>query len=106
MNKTVEVHYRVTPDTANTIKKKSEAAGLTMTEYITRLIHSDLEPIEKDTLAKIYKELAAIGNNINQIAHKANMNMYDKKDMEMLATFQSDILQFKMDIGRMRKKYQ
>ena len=106
MNKTVEVHYRVTPETANTIKNKAQQAGLTMTEYVTRLIHSDLEPIEKDTLAKIYKELAAIGNNINQIAHKANMNMYDRKDIELLASFQSDILKFKMDIGKMRKKYQ
>lgn len=106
MNKTVEVHYRFTEKTANTIKKKSEAAGLSMTEYITRLIHSDLEPMEKDTLAKIYKELSAIGNNINQIAHKMNMDIFDSKDIDMLNGFKKDLLQFRMDIGDMRKKYE
>ena len=106
MNKTVEVHYRVTPETANTIKKKADMAGVSMTEYITRLIHSDLEPIEKDTLKNIYKELAAIGNNINQIAHKMNMDIFDTKDIKMLENFKMDILGFKSDIGAMRKKYQ
>jgi len=106
MKKTTQAHYRLDDKTADTIRKKAEAAGVTMTEYITALVNSDLEPSEKDSLKKIYRELAAIGNNINQIAHKANMNMYDKKDMDLLAEFQSDILQFKMEIGNLRKKYQ
>jgi len=106
MNKTVRLDFRFTSQTANTIKKKSELAGVTMTEYITRLIHSDLEPIEKDTLRGIYKELAAIGNNINQIAHKMNMDIFDENDMQLITDFKTNILEFKLAIAEMRKKYE
>lgn len=98
-------HYRFDNETANTIEKKASVLGISMTEYITRLVHSDTTPIEKDLLQKIYREISAIGNNINQIAHKANMNMYDVKDMERIEDFKISLYDIKQEISKLRKNF-
>lgn len=103
--KTEQGHYRFDKDTADTIEKKAASIGVSKTEYITRLVHSDNIPIEKDLLQKIYREISAIGNNINQIAHKANMNMYDVNDIEKIEEFKISLYEFKYEISKVRKKF-
>lgn len=60
------------------LKKKS---GLTMTAIISNLIMGyELHPLKTEELFRIYKELNHIGNNINQIALKANLEKHVSKE--------------------------
>jgi len=103
--KNIQGHYRFDEKTANTIKNKADALGVSQTEYITRLVLSDNVPFEKDMLKKIYRELSAIGNNINQIAHKINMNMYDVADMDRIDEFKKSLFEFKKAITIISKEF-
>lgn len=53
--------------------KQSEVCGLKMEPLIRKLIcGTNLHPRPPDTYAALLRELSAIGNNINQLAHQAN----------------------------------
>ena len=55
------------------LKKKSKKAGITESELVRRLV-TDVIVKEKpdDRFYEVMKEMRAIGNNLNQIARKAN----------------------------------
>ena len=60
------------------LRRQTEATGLKMEPLIRQLITGvTLRPRPPDTYAALLRELSAIGNNINQIAHVAN----GKKDV-------------------------
>lgn len=55
------------------LQKQTEATGLKMEPLIRQLIMGvNLRPRPPDTYAVLLRELSAIGNNINQLAHQAN----------------------------------
>lgn len=55
------------------LKKQAEIAGLKMEPTIRRLIMGvELRPRPPDVYAALLRELSAIGNNVNQLAHRAN----------------------------------
>lgn len=55
------------------LQRQSEATGLKMEPLIRQLITGvNLRPRPPDTYAALLRELSAIGNNINQLAHQAN----------------------------------
>lgn len=55
------------------LKKQAELAGLGMDPFIRTLIAGvQMRPRPPDTYAALLRELSAIGNNVNQIAHLAN----------------------------------
>ncbi len=55
------------------LQKQSEATGLKMEPLIRQLLTGvNLRPRPPDTYAALLRELSAIGNNINQLAHQAN----------------------------------
>lgn len=55
------------------MQKQSDISGLTASALIRKLIMGvQLRPRPPDTYAALLRELSAIGNNINQIAHWAN----------------------------------
>lgn len=55
------------------LRKQTEATGLKMEPLIRRLILGvNLRPRPPDTYADLLRELSAIGNNVNQLAHQAN----------------------------------
>lgn len=59
------------------LRKQAAAAGLGIDPFLRSLILGvQLRPRPPDTYAALLRELSAIGNNINQIAHTANGQKY------------------------------
>lgn len=55
------------------LKRQAEIAGMGMDPFIRSLVLGiQLRPRPPDTYAALLRELSAIGNNVNQIAHNAN----------------------------------
>ena len=55
------------------LKKQAEIAGMGLDPFIRSLIAGvQLRPRPPDEYTRLLRELSAIGNNINQIAHWAN----------------------------------
>lgn len=55
------------------LQKQCEISGLSTSAHIRKIIMgAQLRPRPPDAYAKLLRELSAIGNNINQIAHWAN----------------------------------
>ena len=53
--------------------EQAEVTGLKMEPLIRQLILGvELRPRPPDTCAALLRELSAIGNNVNQLAHQAN----------------------------------
>ena len=55
------------------LEKDAQIAGLKKEPYIRKLIMgTEIRPRPPDEFVKILRELSAIGNNVNQLAYKAN----------------------------------
>ena len=55
------------------LNEDAKIAGLKKEHYIRKLIMGNkIRPHPPDEFAKIVRELSAIGNNVNQLAYKAN----------------------------------
>ena len=66
-----------------TVKNRSKKARLTMTEYQRQMLLNGqvVERVSAEQM-ELYRQLAGMGNNINQLAHQANKYGY-YKDAEM-----------------------
>jgi hypothetical protein len=57
----------------NHLSKQAQISGLSKSQFIRKLIMGiEIHPRPPDNIAQLIREINAIGNNINQIAHKAN----------------------------------
>lgn len=73
MKQRIKKQFWLSPQEAKELKRKAKLCGITETAVIRTLLRG-YEPREKPD-AKFYdamRELSAIGNNINQLAIKAN----------------------------------
>ena len=59
------------------VKKRSRQAGLTLTEYQRQMVLNGqvVERLSTEQM-ELYRQLAGIGNNMNQLAHQANTYGY------------------------------
>ena len=97
MNKRIKKQFWLSPKDAEELKRKAELAGLTEMAVV-RLLIRGYEPREKPD-GRFYdamQNLSAIGNNINQLAAKANtLGFVDapqlKKEAERWHKFQADV---------------
>ena len=97
MNKRIKKQFWLSPEDTKELKRKAELAGLTETAVIRILIRG-YEPREKPD-GRFYdamRNLSAIGNNINQLAAKANtLGFVDvpmlRQEAERWHKFQADI---------------
>ena len=65
------------------LRRQAELAGMKVDPFIRNLIMGvELHPRPPDTYGALLRELHAIGNNVNQIAHWANAKK-DVTDPEM-----------------------
>lgn len=73
MKQRIKKQFWISPQEAKELKRKAKLCGITETAVIRILLHS-YEPKEKpDTrFYEAMRQLSAIGNNINQLAAKAN----------------------------------
>ena len=84
-NNVKQITIRLTADEYAHVKQLSKDSGLKMEPAIRTLIMGvNLYPRPPDEYAEIRRQLAAIGNNINQIARKANAGFATKDDMREL----------------------
>ena len=72
-NRTKKLTLRLSSAEYAHLQAQAQAAGMKMEPLIRRLIMgADIRPRPPDCYAALLRELSAIGNNINQIAHLAN----------------------------------
>ena len=65
------------------VKNRSKQAGLTLTEYQRQMVlHGQVVERVSAEQMELYRQLAGMGNNMNQLAHQANKYGY-YKDAEM-----------------------
>ena len=77
----ITLTIRLTEEEKAHIVKMSEKSRMNMTDYIVALSH--LIPINvPENVKPMIIELRRIGNNINQIATRANMNIYQAENFE------------------------
>lgn len=73
MDRNTAVLVRLSPKEKEHLKAQAAACALKMEPYIRKLIMgSVIRPRPPDEYVKLLREINAIGNNINQIAHIAN----------------------------------
>ena len=73
MDRTTAVLVRLSEKEKEHLKSQATACALKMEPYIRKLIMGkEVRPRTPDEYIKLLREINAIGNNINQIAHIAN----------------------------------
>lgn len=79
-NKVARFEMKMSFEELEKLKKDSEKAGISKSEYVRRLIMNYvIKERPDDRFYEVMRQLTAIGNNLNQIAHKANyLNEIDK----------------------------
>lgn len=77
MNRTTAVLVRLSEKEKEHLKSQAAACALKMEPYIRKLIMGkEVRPRPPDEYVKLLREINAIGNNINQIAHIANAEQH------------------------------
>lgn len=77
MDRNTAVLVRLSPKEKEHLKAQAEACALKMEPYIRKLIMGkEIRPRPPDEYVKLLREINAIGNNINQIAHIANAEQH------------------------------
>lgn len=92
-NNVKQITIRLTADEYAHVKQLSKDSGLKMEPAIRRLIMGvNLRPRPPDEYAEIRRQLAAIGNNINQIARTVNARGFaTKEDIAAITAAQEKI---------------
>ena len=75
------------------VRKQAELAGLLLEPYCRMvLMDKEVKPKPPEDITMLLKEINAIGNNINQLAHRANRSgIVSKEDVESLRQLQYQI---------------
>jgi len=69
----VKLSLRLNQKQHEYLKKQAAISGLKLEPYIRKLImNKEILPRPPDEYIKILRELSAIGNNVNQLARRAN----------------------------------
>lgn len=72
-----QVIIRLTDKEYETLHTKADTAGISMNLFIRRLIDGcKIRPRPPDSYKELAREIAAVGNNLNQITHLANSTGY------------------------------
>ncbi len=92
-NNVKQITIRLTANEYAHVKQLSKDSGLKMEPAIRRLIMGvNLRPRPPDEYAEIRRQLAAIGNNINQIARTVNARGFaTKEDIAAITAAQETI---------------
>ena len=94
MDRTTAVLVRLSEKEKEHLKSQAAACALKMEPYIRKLIMGNvIRPRPPDEYVKLLREINAIGNNINQIAHIANAEQRISEDkIETVLQMQNDIM--------------
>ena len=93
----VKLKYRLPAVKVNTeeffaIKEKAKAAGVTLTEFIRQSVLSGgvIEKVTPEQM-KLIRDLAGMGNNVNQLARQANAAGY-RSDAERFSALGVELM--------------
>lgn len=94
MDRNTAVLVRLSPKEKEHLRAQAAACALKMEPYIRKLIMGNIIcPRPPDEYVRLLREINAIGNNINQIAHIANAERHISKDkVEEVLNLQNDIM--------------
>lgn len=90
--------HLVEQDNKHNIKKKSESEYLR--ELIKRSAREDMG-LPKETFVKMARTMAGCGNNINQIAHRVNTDIYTIEDVRLLRECIKDIADIRRKLSEL-----
>ena len=77
-----KICLRLNADEAQKLITNAKACGLTRTAYLRRLLNGyDLKPRPSTELEALRTEIHQIGNNINQLARKANAGFASRDEV-------------------------
>ena len=91
------LHIRLDEDERAALEKGLQASGLPLSAYLRKLILGEsIQAAPSEELRRLRTEIHQIGNNINQLAAKANtLGFVDapqlKKEAERWHKFQADV---------------
>ena len=78
----IKISVRLNEQEHEHLKKQAAISGYPMEPFIRALIMGvNLRPRPPDEYAEIRRQLAAIGNNINQLARKANAGFASRDEI-------------------------
>ena len=105
MKKSISKHYLFDEISDNLVRNKSKELNISESEYIRKIVLTDSKVgdyiLLKKDLQRLLRELSYIGNNINQIAHIANMMMLSKNDLEVIENYRKELYCFRILIQKM-----
>lgn len=90
MKKDVSIHFRLSSNLKEKIKRESEKSNMTMSKYINYCLNNK-SIIVLENGKEIFYELNKIGNNINQIARKLNSNIATNNDIKNLENIEQEL---------------
>ena len=94
MNKVIKQTIRLTEKQHSHLKNQAQKSGLKMEPFVRKLIMGvDVKARPPNEYAQLIKEVNAIGNNINQIAHIANATgTISQNEIDIVKKNQNDIM--------------
>ena len=94
MNKVIKQTIRLTEKQHLHLKIQAQKSGLKMEPYVRKLIMGfEVKARPPNEYAQLIKEVNAIGNNINQIAHIANAEgTISEEKIKELKQYQNDLI--------------
>lgn len=96
MNRTVIMKFRATEEEAAEIRRKANAAGMTVSRFLrTAAVNSQVVLYNTADVFGLRSELKRIGNNINQITMVVNSNR---------SVYQSDVRELKKQFSELSEK--
>jgi hypothetical protein len=107
VKKTIRLDMHACEMMSSNISKKYGDGRVTESEYIRSLIYGDnIEnaDFDKKEFIKIRRVLAGCGNNLNQIAHRMNMDIYTVEDRAALNGCMEDVRMVRQELDEMIKR--
>ena len=88
------VLVRLTKKEKQALQKKAKSCGLKMEPFIRKLIiGAEIKARPPNEYIQLIREVNAIGNNINQIAHIANAEReIEREKIEIVLKYQNDLI--------------
>ena len=100
----LEKNYRIDEVTAMKMKERSRELKVTESEYVRRLVLSDLYPLDQTRMKEIVRQISAMGNSINRIAAKAETGDLDASDISTIDGFRTELISLKESVLQLKKK--
>ena len=92
----ISVHLRLNGREYRNLVEQAKAAGMTRTQYIRALIDDpERQPVPPHVLAELRRQLAAVGNNLNQIIRAASTcGTIRQEDADAILTMRDELWQY------------